>query len=474
MKNFVYIYSDNVMCTEFFFLFMEDIMQVVRKFFLSAVIVVMALSLHAEATDSILARIQGYDVTKEMFEDYCRRHASLRHPESSGKCLERFIEFKLKTLAAKANGWDTLPTFRQQCKVLQGEILKSYFVDRKRLDARCRDLYKVSSRRLAMNDWVKFDQITFRLSQHASKEEEYAAKFHMDSVYKALQQGADFHVMSKPVTGWYPLVGLLKEFAEELSLLPVGGYSAPFFSPFGMHIVRLADRKRGLSYEEAKPYLEAYIERLDAPSFLREEYYDEWLEGGFGSKEMTVALEEVEEQLLADSWDAMYGVPSDVQVDDRVLEDYFGKHRKEYRWEFPHYKGAVIRCPDRKIAKDIKRRLKKVPMSDWEETFETYLQQYPSVKADIQVGLFQIGTNAYVDKLAFKCGSLPSGATLQYAFVLGRRLKKGPEDFRDVYEEVLDDYQNEQRKSEYEELCRRFPVEINQEVLKTVNCGGSN
>lgn len=113
-------------------------------------------------------------------------------------------------------------------------------------------------------------------------------------------------------------------------------------------------------------------------------------------------------------------------------------------------------------------------MSDWKEALDTYLKDNPSLKADMQVGLFQIGTNAYVDKLAFKCGELPSDSVYHYAFLVGKRLKKGPEVFKDVYDDVLKDYQEEQYRTEFEDLRKRFPVEINQEVLKTVNCGGSN
>ena len=46
------------------------------------------------------------------------------------------------------------------------------------------------------------------------------------------------------------------------------------------------------------------------------------------------------------------------------------------------------------------------------------------MNATMEVGLFQIGKNAYVDKLAFKCGSLPKEKKYPYICVFGKKLKK--------------------------------------------------
>ena len=86
----------------------------------------------------------------------------------------------------------------------------------------------------------------------------------------------------------------------------------------------------------------------------------------------------------------------------------------------------------------------------------------------------QIGKNPYVDKLAFKCGSYLPHAELPYTFVLGKRLKKGPEEYQDVLDAVMTDLCEAQKESEMLALKRKFKVEINQDVLKTVNCDGSN
>ena len=69
-----------------------------------------------------------------------------------------------------------------------------------------------------------------------------------------------------------PLVGLVPELAERLQNLDEGVVSRPFYSPVGMHIVRLLDRKDGRDFRETYPMLQAYCDRrLDGVPVLNED-----------------------------------------------------------------------------------------------------------------------------------------------------------------------------------------------------------
>ena len=57
---------------------------------------------------------------------------------------------------------------------------------------------------------------------------------------------------------------------------------------------------------------------------------------------------------------------------------------------------------------------------------------------------------------------------------MGKRLKKGPDSYRDVYDEVVKDFRKEKETVFLENLMQRFHVEIKQDVLKTVNCDRNN
>jgi peptidyl-prolyl cis-trans isomerase SurA len=87
----------------------------------------------------------------------------------------------------------------------------------------------------------------------------------------------------------------------------------------------------------------------------------------------------------------------------------------------------------------------------------------------IEVGLFRIGENPYVDKLAFGCGEFETLTDYPYTWVLGKRLKKGPKTFQDVRQRVEIDCLEAKKKDELEALMKKYRVEIDKEVLKTVN-----
>jgi len=53
--------------------------------------------------------------------------------------------------------------------------------------------------------------------------------------------------------------------------------------------------------------------------------------------------------------------------------------------------------------------------------------------------------------------------------VLGKVLKKGPALWTDVGNQVVSDYQRQRERSFVSDLRKRYKVEIDTEVLKTVN-----
>ena len=61
-----------------------------------------------------------------------------------------------------------------------------------------------------------------------------------------------------------------------------------------------------------------------------------------------------------------------------------------------------------------------------------------------------------------------------YTWILGEKLKKGPESMNDVKEKVEKGYRELMKSTEINRLRQKYSVEINEEVLKTVNNEGNN
>ena len=80
-----------------------------------------------------------------------------------------------------------------------------------------------------------------------------------------------------------------------------------FFSPLGVHIIRLTDTKPCISYEEARPYLLAYMERLgaDHPA-LKHDLFTQWREGALHNDAIRLCMTDAEDKLLASFWDKLH------------------------------------------------------------------------------------------------------------------------------------------------------------------------
>jgi len=80
-----------------------------------------------------------------------------------------------------------------------------------------------------------------------------------------------------------------------------------------------------------------------------------------------------------------------------------------------------------------------------------------------------LGDNPFVDKLVFKKPvDLSPMESYPFTVVVGQK-EKGPDSYREVYEQLLADYQNFCENLWIKRLRASAKVEINQEVLKTVN-----
>ena len=83
-------------------------------------------------------------------------------------------------------------------------------------------------------------------------------------------------------------------------------------------------------------------------------------------------------------------------------------------------------------------------------------------------GLFAPGDNAYVDEEIFKKGKTEPMTSFPFTAFLGEKVK-GPETYQEVRGLLVGDYQNYLEERWIAQLRSTAKVEINQEVLKTVN-----
>ena len=436
-------------------------------------LLLLVFALKMRAQGEVVLSIDGEPANRSEFEYYFRKSAK-RTPDSF---LPSFINYKLKVHYAHDLGIDTLSAFRRQMAYFHGKLLKTYLVDAEKEEQMVRQFYKQSEQRLQANDWVKIAHISKYLPQNVSRQNELRARQQMDSVYAALQGGADFSALARQysddetcnneggVLSWMPVNKNMQEWIDKLAALEKNKISAPFYSPMGIHVVKWIDRKPGISFEEKREQLLEYLEKNGNCTW-----------GGLsaGQKEkLALQMQELHDGLLA-AYLSQKHQSGDGSYQENDLERFFKQHKSDYAWNLPHYRGAVVHCKDKKTASAIKKYLKRKPVSEWEDALHELTGGTVSPKARIEAGIFQIGTNRYIDKLVFKCGGFQPDQLLPYTFVMGKKLKKGPESYEDVKEAVVRDYLAVYEDAWLIDLKRKYKVEINQEVLKTVNNNGSN
>jgi peptidyl-prolyl cis-trans isomerase SurA len=377
--------------------------------------------------DIVLLRIGDTQVYKSEFEYYFNRS----NCNTSQEFLEDFIAYKAKALYAKELGLDTFPDFINQ---------KMYYLQSLEGLLGKKDPVGCQSS-AAGEEWMELWHVTCPLEQHVPKADEIKAKSFMDSISSVLKDD----VVGEGKIGktlWIPRHLLLPEWDKALAGLTQGEISKPFYSPIGLHIVCWKDK------------------RIDEKPLEKE--MDSEVVSAFNYK-----VKEVEDALLV----MALSMNRSVSYSEEELEEFFIRYREGYQWDYPHYRGAVFHCKNKKTAKAIKKHLKRYDFSSWEEALNglnfVYAESYR-----MEYGLFQIGKNKYVDKLIFKCGSFEPLSDYPYTFVMGKKLKV-PDSYKDVRDKVVKDYLDYQDRHWNDVVKHKYKVEINEEVLKTVNNSGN-
>ncbi len=154
--------------------------------------------------------------------------------------------------------------------------------------------------------------------------------------------------------------------------------------------------------------------------------------------------------------------------DTTGLKEYFNANRAKYTWNEKHFKGIVLLAKSDSVAKLVKadlKKLKKEPL----DTITTTLHR--KFKRDIKMERMLVGKgeNKMVDYLVFK-GPKAESKEKKYPvyFVLDGKVLSQPEELNDVKGRVTSDYQDVLEKRWLNELKAKYPVEINNDVLKLV------
>ena len=461
----------------------------------------MSAAVQAQQSDPIIMTVAGIDVPRSEFEySYNKNNTDgVIDKKTVDEYVELFVNYKLKVKAALDARMDTTTSFRREFAQYRDQQIRPVLVTDDDMLAEAHRIYDQTNENIGPDGLVNASHILLRIAQKASDAEQQEAKRRIDSVYTALQAGADFEALAKQVSqdpgsarrggvlGWFARNQMVKEFEDAAFALQPGEMSKPFLSPYGWHIVLVKERKQFEPFEFHKDNIFRFMEqqnmrngiaerKLDAQvaasgnTVTKEQLLDKCADSlSAADPEMRYLIQEYHDGLL------LYDISNQLvwdkaAKDEQALASYFKKHKKKYAWDEPRYKGMAYHVKDPADVKAVAKCVKKLKFDDWNEALRSTFNNDSILRIRVEKGLFKKGDNKLIDREVFKVKDVQVDSVKGFPIdaVYGKLLKK-PQDYTDVRALVVTDLQDEMERAWVADLRKKYAVIVNEEVLKTVN-----
>jgi peptidyl-prolyl cis-trans isomerase SurA len=145
------------------------------------------------------------------------------------------------------------------------------------------------------------------------------------------------------------------------------------------------------------------------------------------------------------------------------LNQYFEQHKADYAWSEPRVKGFLVQAANDSVETAVKARLAELTP----DQYITTVRKEFAGKAQIDKVLAPKGVNAMVDYIIYGgSDTRPTNGRYPNYFLYDYRMINAPEDVNDVKGLVISDYQNQLETEWVEEIKDKYPVTVNQKVLK--------
>ena len=445
--------------------------------------------------------INGQPVSRSEFEySYNKNNADgVIDKKSVNDYVDLFINYKLKVQAALDARLDTLSSFKKEFLSYRNQQVRPAFITDADVEAEGHRLYREAQQQVEANGGMwHCAHILIGMYQNADKEDAEVTKMLADSIYTAIRGGADFAEMARKYStdvnsamNGGEMQHLQKgqtvaEFEKALFALKPGEISAPVLSPFGYHIIKMIGREEFPTYEMLRSDIMQYIEMRG----LREQIIDQKLdslvqmEGNGVTQELLLdrklaSLEEKDanmKNLVREYYDGLLMIEmSNREVwdkaakDEKALEAYFRKHKKQYKWAEPRFKGIAYHVKTKEDVEAVKACVKNVPFNKWAEKLRDKFNADNTIRIRVEKGIFKKGDNALVDREIFgEKTTVKPVVGYPIDAVFGKKIK-APEGMDDVRDLVVSGYQEELEKAWVEALRKKYKVVVDKNVLSTVN-----
>lgn len=453
-------------------------------------------SVYASGDDPVLMRVNGKEIRRSEFEyAFNKNNNNLsENGQTVEEYLPMYIDFKLKVAEAEAMKLDTMAVFREEYRKDREQMAESYLIDSDYITNEAYRIYAKDSATIGKDGFLKVAHIIFQIKQKDNAEAIALAKARIDSAKVMLAEGKNFEEVAAffklPARSVEPFEIIrgqtYAEFENVAFSLSDGDVSTPFETPVGFHIVKRFSSRPFGSFDEYKPAIIQMLEqqnireaaRMKRGSDLAKEF------GGNITPQEALAREDslLETKypefgnLMREYYDGLlFFEVSALEVwnkasgDEVGLAKFFKKNRKKYAFETPRYRGAVIYANSQESIDNLKSMIAGKQAHEYKSVIEANLPKDSMRTVRVEVGVFAVGDNAWVDKLVFGQGE---GGKMKAGFTrvdVAGAVIAAPESYKDVKGVIVNDYQKSLEDKWVKKLRKKYAVEVDEEVLKTVN-----
>ena len=458
-------------------------------------------TMSAQTDDPVIMVVNGDPVTRSEFEYSFNKNNSegVIDKKSVEEYVDLFINYKLKVAAALDAKYDTLQSFKLEFAQYRDQQVMPAFVTDADMEAEAHKIYDQTVEQIGPDGLIQCAHILITAKQQAPQSEWDAAKVRIDSIYQALKNGADFAELAKKVSqdpgsaregGLLPFVQrgrLVKEFEDAAYALQPGEMSGVVQSPYGYHIILMKERKMLEPFEFHHDNIIKFMEQRNMRDQIASQKVSDIVKASNGEVTKAQLMEQKADELSAQDQEMKYLIKEyhdglllyeisnnlvweKAAKDEAGLANYYKKHKKNYMWDEPRYKGMAYHVKEKGDVKAVRDCVKKLAFDKWADALRSTFIADSVIRIRVEKGIFKKGDNALIDSIVFKKDTTVTHLT-DYPIdaVYGKLLKKGPEDYTDVRGLVVADYQEALEKEWVADLRRKYPVKVNEEVLKTVN-----
>lgn len=472
------------------------------KFYALSLAMLLQGSIAFAQNDPTVMTINGQPVSRSEFEYSYNKNNSegVIDKKSVNEYVDLFVNYKLKVQAALDARLDTLSSFKAEFLQYRDQQIRPFVLSDKDVEAEAHRIYNDTKQRvLAAGGMVRPAHILIRLCQKASAAEQDKAKYRADSLYQVLRKGGNFAELARKYSddkgsavkggdiSWITRGQTVKAFEDACFSMKVGEMSKPVLSEFGYHIIKLMGKQDFFPYDSVRNDICRFIDARGIREHIIDVKLDSISKSSAQLKDKEAVLDDMTAKMTAKDDQLKYLVQEyhdglllyeisnrlvweKAARDEEALAAYFAKHKKNYAWDEPRFKGIAYHVKNQADVKAVKKALKGKPFDEWAEVLRSSFNADSVIRIRVEKGIFKMGDNALVDNKVFRrdvkvepLKEYPIDATY------GKVLKKGPKEYTDVKALVIADYQDVLEKEWVAELRKKYKVVVNQEVLATVN-----